>query len=460
MTSNIDKNLKIDKPLVSIIIPTYNRKELLKRAIESALKQDYENIEIIISDNASTDGTNILMKEYLEKYNNIKYIRRDKNYGPFYNGYNAYKENSQGKYIFFLCDDDYLMGTTFIRNAVDVLENNDNVLLVTGFVLMYFEIIDKYLTIPYNGDSLVKGIDYFIRQSTVSFWNKYPEIISLFFLIRREAIENNPIYPTFESSGDLSMLSYTPSIGDVYFLHEFVGCYNLHENFRETSSFDSLQKDIDNSFKFIDAIVKIYSDLYPAHKDFFKKYIPIKIADIFIRDRIYKTFKFDNKKNIKKAKSFLKNSKIKQKNKIVYKFLCDTYFPKLDFNISLCKFSCQNVNIALFEISKDCRYLKVNILGMNLTIKLTENSNKYYKIPNLYAYASKDIEEGDKIEAVYYLDKAEDEQISSDSNIRDFISTKSITKGTPITKLNSVNIVNRERERERERERIYRKFSI
>ena len=165
MSVDINKDL----PLVSVIIPTYNRRDMLKIAIDSVLKQDYENIEIIVSDNNSTCDTDILMQEYLEKYNNIKYIKRDKNYGAFYNGYNAYKENSQGEYIFFLCDDDYLMGTTFIKNAVNVLENNGNVVLVTGFVVMYFEVIDKYITLNYNSDTLISGIDYFIRQSTVSF---------------------------------------------------------------------------------------------------------------------------------------------------------------------------------------------------------------------------------------------------------------------------------------------------
>lgn len=433
MSVDINKDL----PLVSVIIPTYNRRDMLKIAIDSVLKQDYENIEIIVSDNNSTCDTDILMQEYLEKYNNIKYIKRDKNYGAFYNGYNAYKENSQGEYIFFLYDDDYLMGTTFIKNAVNVLENNGNVVLVTGFVVMYFEVIDKYITLNYNSDTLISGIDYFIRQSTVSFCKQYPEIISSFFLIRRKAIENNPIFPRFEQSGDLSIMSYTPSLGDIYFLHEFVGCYNLHENFRETSNFETLEKDIDKSFELIDILVKRYSDLYPAHKDFFEKYIHIKISDIFIRDRIYKTFKLYNKKNIKKLKRFLKNYKIKEKSKIIYKFLCNTFFPKLIFN----------VNLFIFRISKDNKYLQISILGINLNIKLLNNNNKYYKTPKLYAYAIKDIKEGDKIEAIYFLEKTENKQISSDTNIRDFIASKNISKGTPITKLNSVNII-RERERE------------
>lgn len=48
---------EIKNPLVSIIIPTYNRAELLKRAIESALAQTYKNIQIIVVDDASEDNT-------------------------------------------------------------------------------------------------------------------------------------------------------------------------------------------------------------------------------------------------------------------------------------------------------------------------------------------------------------------------------------------------------------------
>jgi len=56
--------MQTDKPLVSIIIPTYNRANYLEKAIESVLKQTYENIEIIVSDNASTDNTMEVMQKY------------------------------------------------------------------------------------------------------------------------------------------------------------------------------------------------------------------------------------------------------------------------------------------------------------------------------------------------------------------------------------------------------------
>lgn len=47
--------------LVSVIIPTYNRKDMLKQALDSLLMQDYSYMEIIVSDNASSDGTHLMM---------------------------------------------------------------------------------------------------------------------------------------------------------------------------------------------------------------------------------------------------------------------------------------------------------------------------------------------------------------------------------------------------------------
>lgn len=74
--------------LLSICIPTYNRCEYLKKTIESIIVQDEfksGQVEIVISDNASTDNTNVMIEQYTSVYDNIKYYRnkeniRDKNY--------------------------------------------------------------------------------------------------------------------------------------------------------------------------------------------------------------------------------------------------------------------------------------------------------------------------------------------------------------------------------------------
>lgn len=88
---------------VSVVIPTYNRKDLLKRALDSVLKQDYQNLEIIITDNASTDGTDMMIQSYLND-SRIIYIQRPQNIGIARNIKEGFLA-STGKYFFCLNDD-------------------------------------------------------------------------------------------------------------------------------------------------------------------------------------------------------------------------------------------------------------------------------------------------------------------------------------------------------------------
>ena len=64
---------------IDIYIPTYNRSELLRNTIVSVLKQTYGNIRIVVSDNASTDSTQMMMKDFLLQYKNIEYFRQSEN---------------------------------------------------------------------------------------------------------------------------------------------------------------------------------------------------------------------------------------------------------------------------------------------------------------------------------------------------------------------------------------------
>jgi len=93
----------LSKPLISIVLPTYNRKGVLERAINSVIKQSYHNWELIIIDDGSTDGTDKLMKRY-EKQNNIKYIKQP-NRGVSISR-NKGISLSKGEYIAFIDSDD------------------------------------------------------------------------------------------------------------------------------------------------------------------------------------------------------------------------------------------------------------------------------------------------------------------------------------------------------------------
>jgi glycosyltransferase involved in cell wall biosynthesis len=95
----------INKPLVSVILPTYNRAHTLRRAINSVLNQTYKNFELIIIDDASTDNTEELIKKIKQIDGRIKYVKCKKNIGAAL-ARNKGLDLAQGDYIAFQDSDD------------------------------------------------------------------------------------------------------------------------------------------------------------------------------------------------------------------------------------------------------------------------------------------------------------------------------------------------------------------
>lgn len=91
--------------LVSVIMPTYNCGQYIAESIDSVISQTYTNWEIQIVDDCSTDNTREILKQYLEKYDNIHYFCLKKNSGPAVARTEAIKR-ANGKYVAFLDSDD------------------------------------------------------------------------------------------------------------------------------------------------------------------------------------------------------------------------------------------------------------------------------------------------------------------------------------------------------------------
>lgn len=113
---------------VSILIPTYNRKNFIKEAIESCLEQTHKNFEIIIYDDGSTDGTKSLVKNYIDKHGNkIKYIREDNNKGTGYARNRLLKEMS-GNYGCWLDSDDFMNPLRLKRCLIEMEKGEYDIL--------------------------------------------------------------------------------------------------------------------------------------------------------------------------------------------------------------------------------------------------------------------------------------------------------------------------------------------
>jgi glycosyltransferase involved in cell wall biosynthesis len=100
---------------ISVIIPTHNRAHFLRQSVDSVLSQTYENFEIIIIDNNSTDNTTDLLKNYNDR--RIKYVKNSENNGCA-GGRNQGIEMARGDYITFLDSDDELFSTKFEKQLM------------------------------------------------------------------------------------------------------------------------------------------------------------------------------------------------------------------------------------------------------------------------------------------------------------------------------------------------------
>ena len=97
----------METDMISVIIPVYNTAKYVGKCIESIINQSYKNLEILIIDDASTDSSFDICKDYADTDKRIKIIRNDINIG-LSGSRNIGIDISKGKYIAFVDSDDYI----------------------------------------------------------------------------------------------------------------------------------------------------------------------------------------------------------------------------------------------------------------------------------------------------------------------------------------------------------------
>jgi len=121
-------------PKVSVIICTYNREELIKRAIKSVLSQSFSDYELIIIDDASTDD----IKSVILSFNDsrIKYFRNETNRG-ITKSRNKGCQIAVGDYIAMLDSDDWWLDDNKLKKQVEYLDQNLSVAIVGTGIILY-----------------------------------------------------------------------------------------------------------------------------------------------------------------------------------------------------------------------------------------------------------------------------------------------------------------------------------
>ncbi len=119
------------KPLLSILIPTYNYASYIGEALDSVLEQTFTDFEIVVVDDASVDRTDEVCRRFVESDPRVRYVRNASNVGMVQN-WNRSVSLAQGQYLKLLLADDKLRGVDALALQIRALEANPDIALVTS----------------------------------------------------------------------------------------------------------------------------------------------------------------------------------------------------------------------------------------------------------------------------------------------------------------------------------------
>ncbi len=182
-------------PRVSIGLPVFNGRNFLKEAVDSILAQTYSDFEVIISDNASTDGTHYICKEYAAKDRRICFYRTEVNHGAAWN-YNRVLELSSGEYFKWMAHDDVIT-PVFLQRCVPVLDRDLSVVVAyakTAFIDEHGRVTGHYEPDTEGFDSARPHERFAVRTSRVRppfpfLGRRLEDVHAIFGLIRASALK-------------------------------------------------------------------------------------------------------------------------------------------------------------------------------------------------------------------------------------------------------------------------------
>ncbi len=188
------------RPTISIGLFVYNGERFLPRSLDSLLRQTFRDFELIISDNASTDRTEEICREYAARDQRIHYYRNEKNMGAGWNSRRVF-ELATGKYFKLAAHDDMIQ-PDFLRLCLDALEADDSFILAHSLTRVIDEngqFIENYDDGLRTGslDPVERARDLLLRGHRC-----YP----IFGLIRMDALHKVPSFGNYAHSDRVLLL--------------------------------------------------------------------------------------------------------------------------------------------------------------------------------------------------------------------------------------------------------------
>jgi len=182
-------------PLVSVGLPVYNGENYIAEAIESVLAQTCEDLELIVQDNASTDRTAEICREFLARDSRVRYYRNPRNLGAAPN-YNLAYSLARGRYFKWLAHDDRLL-PGYLGAAIGALEARPDAVLCNS-VVRYIDGEGKYIGLYDSG--LGKADVRSPSRRFASMVLSSHSCVDFFGVIRREAMKRSLLHGSFHGA--------------------------------------------------------------------------------------------------------------------------------------------------------------------------------------------------------------------------------------------------------------------
>jgi glycosyltransferase involved in cell wall biosynthesis len=210
-------------PKVSVGVPVYNGAQYLAQSLESILAQTYEDFDLLISDNGSTDDTEAICREFAKRDGRIRYVRQDRNRGASWN-YNIVARETFGPYFKWATHDD-LLAPTYLERCVEALDSESE-----GVVLAYpkTRIIDAEGAVVGDYEDKLDLREPTPHRRLRSLIRGLGLSNAAFGLIRRSALEQTRLLASFPAS-DYVMLAELALLGEFHEVPERLFFRREHE---------------------------------------------------------------------------------------------------------------------------------------------------------------------------------------------------------------------------------------
>lgn len=213
----------MESGLVSIGLPVYNGQNFLEKTLKCLISQSYKDLEIIISDNASTDQTGKICKKYALLDNRIVYLRNKINKGASWN-YNNVFYNSKGEYFKWAAHDD-LFSKKYIEECIDVLNRNPSAILCHSKVLEIDE--NENFIKPYNSCKIFENKNPVKRLLECICYP--PSMCAVFGVFRSSILKKTRLIGNYSSS-DRTLLGEIALRGPIIEIPKYLFFFRSHTN--------------------------------------------------------------------------------------------------------------------------------------------------------------------------------------------------------------------------------------